>query len=55
LCGRIVKRRQIASKLGISVEAVTNCRKRLNRKLEELGRTDPGCCPAWVIEEIKGK
>jgi hypothetical protein len=48
----VVKRREIAAKLGISLDAVTNCRKRLNRKLEEL--TEPGC-PQWVIEEWKGK
>jgi hypothetical protein len=50
----IVKRREIAAKLGISVERVTNCRKRLNRKLDELGKTEPGC-PRWVIEEWKAK
>jgi hypothetical protein len=50
----VVKRREIAAKLGISVERVTNCRKRLNRKLDELGKTGPGC-PRWVIEEWKAK
>jgi len=49
----VVKRREIASRLGMSVTAVTNCRKRLNRKLDELGKTEPGC-PRWVIEELKG-
>jgi hypothetical protein len=37
LCEGVVKRREIASRLGISVSAVTNCRKRLKRKLEALG------------------
>ncbi|HWX21138.1 MAG TPA: hypothetical protein VN578_14660 [Candidatus Binatia bacterium] len=50
----VVKRREIAAKLGISVGEVTNCRKRLNRKLEEIGKMEAGC-PQWVIEEWKAK
>jgi hypothetical protein len=49
----MVKRREIAARLGLSVEEVTNCRKRLDRKLEELGKA--GTCPGWVIEEWKSK
>jgi hypothetical protein len=47
----MVKRRKIASRLGVSVEEVTNCRKRLNRKLGEMARTDAGV-PRWVVEEL---
>jgi hypothetical protein len=43
----MVKRRKIATRLGVSVEEVTNCRKRLNRKLGEMARTDAGV-PRWV-------
>ena len=46
----MVKRREIAAKLGMSVVEVTNCRKRLNRKLDELVGI-----PQWVIEEWKRK
>jgi hypothetical protein len=46
----VVKRREIAAKLGMSVVEVTNCRKRLNRKLDELVGI-----PQWVIEEWKRK
>jgi hypothetical protein len=38
LCEGVVKRREIAARLGISVAEVTNCRKRLNRKLGRAGR-----------------
>jgi hypothetical protein len=38
--------------LRMSVTEVTNCRKRLDRKLDELEKTG---CPGWVIEEWKGK
>lgn len=48
----VVKRREIAAKLGISVDEVTNCQKRLNRKLDELGKAG---CPQWVIERLKKK
>ena len=48
----VVKRREIAARLGMSVTEVTNCRKRLNRKLDELkGAGYPG----WAIEEWKRK
>lgn len=50
----IVKRREIGAKLGISLEEVTNCRKRLDRKLDELGKMGTGY-PEWVIEEWKRK
>ena len=40
---RTVKRRDIASKLGMSATEVTNCRKRLNRQLKELG------IPSWRV------
>jgi hypothetical protein len=50
----IVKRREIAARLGISVAEVTNCRKRLDRKLETLAETEAGI-PRWVIEEWKRK
>jgi hypothetical protein len=48
----IVKRREIAAKLGIDVDEVTNCRKRLDRKLDELGKAG---CAQRVIEEWKKK
>jgi hypothetical protein len=46
----LVKRREIAARLGRSVAEVTNCRKRLDRKLDEL---EKGGYPGWVIEEWK--
>lgn len=48
----VVKRREIAARLGIGVNEVTNCRKRLNRRLEELGKAG---CRRWVIEEWKAR
>ena len=48
----LVKRRVIATRLGMSVTEVTNCRKRLDRKLDELQKAG---CPGWVIEEWKKK
>ena len=48
----VVKRRVIAERLGISVDEVTNCRKRLDRKLDELEKAG---CAGWVIEEWKRK
>ncbi len=48
----VVKRREIAVRLGMSVTGVTNCRKRLNRRLDEL--TGAGY-PGWAIEEWKRK
>ncbi len=47
----MVKRREIAVRLGMSVTGVTNCRKRLNRELDELEKAGAG----WVIEEWKRK
>jgi hypothetical protein len=46
----IVKRREIAARLGVSVVEVTNCRKRLDRKVDELEKAG---YPGWVIEEWK--
>jgi hypothetical protein len=48
----VVKRREIAARLGMSVTEVTNCRKRLDRKLDELREAG---CPGWVIEEWRRK
>jgi hypothetical protein len=48
----VVKRRVIAERLGISVGEVTNSRKRLDRKLDELEKKG---CAGWVIEEWKRK
>jgi hypothetical protein len=48
----IVKRREIATRLGLRVEEVTNCRKRLHRKLDELEKAG---YPGWVIEEWKSR
>jgi hypothetical protein len=48
----VVKRRQIASNLGMSLREVTNCRRRLDRKLDELKQAG---CAGWVIEEWKEK
>ena len=47
-----MKRREIALRLGMSVMEVTNCRKRLNRKLGELAKSG---CAGWAIEEWKSK
>ena len=46
----VVKRKTIAERLGITVAEVTNCRKRLDRKLDELEKAG---YPAWAIEEWK--
>ena len=48
----VVKRREIAARLGMSVTEVTNCRKRLDRALEELRQTG---CAGWAIDEWKKK
>ncbi len=48
----VVKRREIAARLGMSVTEVTNCRKRLDRTLDELEKAG---CAGWVIEEWKRK
>lgn len=50
--GRSGEAGKIAAKLGMSVVEVTNCRKRLDRKLEELAAAG---YPGWVIEEWKKK
>jgi len=47
-----VKRRELAERLRMSVTEVTNCRKRLNRKLDELEKAG---CAGWVLEEWKKK
>ena len=46
--------REALARLRISVAEVTNCRKRLDRKLEALAETEAGI-PRWVIEEWKRK
>jgi hypothetical protein len=48
----VVKRATIAERLGIDVTEGTNCRKRLDRKLDELEKAG---CPGWAIEEWKWK
>jgi len=48
----VVKRREIAARLGMSVTEVTNCRKRLDRTLDELEKAG---CAGWAIEEWKKK
>ena len=40
LVAGVVKQGEIASRLGMSVVEVTNCRKRLDRKLDELEQGD---------------
>jgi hypothetical protein len=47
-----VKRREIAARLEMSVTEVTNCRKRLDRMLDELEKAG---CAGWVIAEWKRK
>jgi hypothetical protein len=42
LCGGVSKRRAIAARLGTSAAEVTNCRKRLNRRLDELMKKEAG-------------
>jgi hypothetical protein len=48
----VVKRATIAERLRLSVAEVTNCRKRLDRKLEDVEKAG---CPGWAIEEWKQK
>ena len=48
----VVKRREVATRLGMSVTEVTNCRKRLDRTLDELKKAG---CAGWVIDEWKKK
>ena len=48
----VVKRREIAARLGMSVTEVTNCRKRLDRTLDELKKAG---CAEWAIDEWKKK
>ena len=48
----VVKRREIAARLGMSLTEVTNCRKRLDRTLDELKKAG---CAGWAIEEWKRK
>jgi len=52
LRARVVKRREIAARVGMSVTEVTNCRKRLDRTLDELKKAG---CAGWVIAEWKRK
>jgi len=46
------ERSEIAARLGIEVQAVTNARKRLDRRLDEFGAGHPEY-PAVFIEEMK--
>jgi hypothetical protein len=48
----VVKRREIAARLGMSLTEVTNCRKRLDRTLDELKKAG---CAGWAIAEWKRK
>lgn len=48
----VVKRREIAERLELRVSEVTNCRKQLDRKLNELEKAG---CAGWAIEEWKRK
>jgi len=48
----VVKRREIAARLGMNVTEVTNCRKRLDRTLDELKTAG---CAGWAIDEWKKK
>ncbi len=52
LCDGVVKRQEIATKLGIDVSGVTAARKRLDRKLWALGRSGAGCSRR-LIEELR--
>ena len=46
------ERSEIAERLGIEVQAVTNARKRLDRRLDEFGAGHPEY-PRVFIEEMK--
>ena len=46
------KREEMAERLGIEVQAVTNARKRLDRRLDEFGAGHPEY-PGVFIEEMK--
>jgi hypothetical protein len=48
----VVKRREIVARLGMSVTEVTNCRKRLDRTLDEQEKAG---CAGWAIAEWKRK
>jgi len=52
ICGGFEKREEIAERLGIKVRAVTNARKRLDRRLDEFGAGHPEY-PREFIEEMK--
>ena len=52
ICGGLEKREEIAERLGIKVRAVTNARKRLDRRLDEFGAGHPEY-PREFIEEMK--
>jgi len=52
ICGGCEKREEIAERLGIKVRAVTNARKRLDRRLDEFGAGHPEY-PREFIEEMK--
>jgi len=52
ICGAFEKREEIAERLGIEVQAVTNARKRLDRRLDEFGTGHPEYAVEF-IEEMK--
>jgi hypothetical protein len=52
LCGAFEKREEIAKRLGVEVQVVTNARKRLDRRLDEFGAEHPEY-PRVFIEEMK--
>ena len=52
LCEAFEKREEIAERLGVVVQTVTNARKRLDRRLDEFGDEHPGY-PRMFIEEMK--
>jgi hypothetical protein len=52
LCQGCEKREDLAARLGIDVQTVTNRRKKLDRRLEEFGEKVPGW-PKEFIEEMQ--
>ena len=52
ICGAFEKREEIAAQLGVEVQAVTNARKRLDRRLDEFGTGHPAYAKEF-IEEMK--
>jgi DNA-directed RNA polymerase specialized sigma24 family protein len=52
ICAAFEKREEIAARLGVAVQTVTNARKRLDRRLDEFGEGHPEY-PRVFIEEMK--